>query len=361
MNSRERVLTAFQHKAPDRVPFQFDLCKSLTKHFGKKLGLEPDWTPSYYEDLTFRISSNEIRTKMGSDCIVVGGQVAKGFTPQIVSGDIKTNEFGMHMKPTQLYVEVVKCPLDSVESKADAEAYQMPDAWAEGRVEKAKRDIDRFGKDYFIIGDVELSLFELAWHLVGLEKYMVDMMSDEDWIDVINDKVENWTAGIAEQLVRAGVDALWFGEDLGTQVSMLISPEVWREKFRPRHERIIKKMKAINPDIIIIMHSDGAMAPLLDDFIEMGIEVYNPVQPNVPHSDPQELKDKYGSRISSFGGIDQQALLPQGNIPAIEAEMKKRAKILGAGGGYLMAPAHIIQADVKPETVDAMLQIAGSL
>ncbi|MDR1949478.1 MAG: hypothetical protein LBQ38_08800, partial [Spirochaetaceae bacterium] len=167
--------------------------------------------------------------------------------------------------------------------------------------------------------------------------------------------------GIAEQLVRAGVDAIWLGEDLGSQVSTLISPDTWRDIFRPRHERIIKKLRAINPGILIIMHSDGAVAPLLDDFIEMGIDVYNPVQPNVSGGDPREIAEKYGGRLCFFGGIDQQQLLPQGNVEAIEKEMRFRAAVLGKGGGYLMAPAHIIQADVAPETVEAMLRIALSL
>jgi uroporphyrinogen decarboxylase len=363
MNSRERVLSAFGKGAgkPDRPPFQFDLCRSLIEHFAKKLGMKSDYTISYYEDLSYRISANDIRTALGSDCVVVGGQTARGFTPQTVKDDITTNEFGMHMKPTSLYVEVVKCPLETVESTADAETFPFPDPYAPGRMEKAERDIDRFGKDYFIIGDCELSLFELAWHLTGLEKYMIDMASGEEWIETINDKVEYFTTGIAEQLVRAGVDAIWLGEDLGSQVSTLISPDMWREMFRPRHERIIGKLRAINPEIIIIMHSDGAVAPLLDDFIEMGIDVYNPVQPNVPGSDPAELAAKYGGRISFFGGIDQQQLLPKGNAAEIEREMRSRAAILGKNGGYLMAPAHIIQADVAPETVETMLSIAKTL
>jgi uroporphyrinogen decarboxylase len=363
MNSKERVFAAFKQgiAKPDRIPFQFDLCRSLTEYFGKKLNIECDFTLSYYEDLSYRISANEIRTKMGSDCIVVGGEKAKDFVPQTIKDDITTNEFGMHMKPTALYVEVVKCPLDSVESVEDAKAYAFPDPYAPGRMEKAKRDIDRFGKDYFVIGDCELSLFEMAWHLTGLEKYMIDMACGEDWIETINDKVEYFTTGIAEQLVRSGVDALWFGEDLGSQISTLISPEMWREFFRPRHERIIAKMRALNPNILLIMHSDGAVAPLLDDFIEMGIHVYNPVQPNVTGPDPQQLKDSYGDRLCFFGGIDQQDLLPKGDIRAIEAEMRRRAAILGKDGGYLMAPAHIIQADVNPETVEAMLKIAGTL
>jgi uroporphyrinogen decarboxylase len=363
MTPKERVLTAF-HKLPglpDKMPIQFDLCKQLTDAFGKKLGIAPDYALSYYEDLTCRISANGIRTRLGSDCVVVGGTIASDFTPEVVTGDITKNEFGMHMKPTSLYVEVVKCPLDEANSVSDIEAYAFPDAYASGRFEKAKRDIDRFGKDYFIIGDVELSLFELAWHLTGMEKYLIALMTGEVWIETLNDQVEEWTTGLALQLVDAGVEALWFGEDLGSQTSTLISPEQWREVFKPRHMRMIEKVKTKNPDILIIMHSDGAVAPLLDDFIEMGIEVYNPVQPNVPGGDPKELMERYGGRISFFGGIDQQDLLPKGNRDAIAEEITRRAEIMGKNGGYLMAPAHILQADVSTETVEFMIERVKSL
>ena len=106
MNSKERVFAAFKknNSVPDRVPFQFDLCKKLIEHFGKKLSIESDYTWSYYEDLSYRISANELRTRMGSDCVVVGGQTAKGFKPQAIKDDITANEFGMYMKPTNLYV-----------------------------------------------------------------------------------------------------------------------------------------------------------------------------------------------------------------------------------------------------------------
>ncbi len=109
------------------------------------------------------------------------------------------------------------------------------------------------------------------------------------------------------------------------------------------------------------MHSDGAVAPLIEDFIQMGIEVYNPVQPNVPGGDPSELQQKYGGRICFFGGIDQQGLLPGGDLPAISSEIQRRAAILGSAGGYLMAPAHVIQADVAERTVEHMVSAARSI
>lgn len=360
MTSKERVLRAFRRidGLPDRVPLQFDLCRKLTDHFSKELGIAPDYVWSYYEDLSYRISANALRTAMGSDAIVVGGEVNPAFIPQTIAENVSTNEFGMHMKPTPLYVEVVKAPLEEIESVDDVNAYSFPDAYAPGRFEAAARDIARFGDSHFVLGDVEISIFELAWHLTGMEKYLIGMAGGDPWIQVLNDRVEEWSLGLASQLVDLGVDAIWLGEDLGTQLSMLISPDMWREMFRPRYERMIAALRAKNPNLIMIMHSDGAVAPLLDDFIEMKIDVYNPVQPNVPGSDPRELKDAYGDRICFFGGIDQQELLPTGDEAAIRSEIIRRAAIFGEGGGYLMAPAHIIQADVSPEAVEIMCDTA---
>lgn len=363
MSGRERCLRAFGKIAglPDRVPLQFDLCRSLIEEFGRRLGMAPEYALSYYEDLTYRISANAIRTALGSDCVVVGATVPRGYAPVPAGDGATVNEFGMWMKPTALYMEVVKCPLAEVDSEAALSAYSMPDAFAPSRLDAARRDIDRFGKDFFVIGDVELSLFELAWHLVGMEKYLIDLSMEESWIERLNDEVEEWTTSLALQLVSLGVDAIWLGEDLGTQTSMLISPDMWRERFKPRYARLIARLKRANPGLLVAFHSDGAVAPLIEDFIELGVDIYNPVQPNVPGSEPRLLQEKYGGRISFFGGIDQQALLPAGDALAIRREVAERARIMGEKGGYLMAPAHIIQADVSPETVLCLCEAVKAL
>jgi uroporphyrinogen decarboxylase len=363
MSGRERVLKALGkiEGLPDRVPLQFDLCRSLTEEFGRRLGMTPEYALSYYEDLTYRISANAIRTALGSDCVVVGATVPRGFAAAPAGDGVTINEFGMWMKPTALYMEVVKCPLASADSEADLDAYTLPDPYAPGRLDAARRDIERFEKDFFVIGDVELSLFELAWHLVGMEKYLIDFSLEKPWIEKLNDRVEQWTTALALQLISLGVDAIWLGEDLGTQTSMLISPDMWRERLKPRYARIIARLKRANPRLLVAFHSDGAVAPLIDDFIELGVDIYNPVQPNVPGSEARELQDRYGGRIAFFGGIDQQVLLPSGDLEAIRREVKTRARIMGERGGYLMAPAHIIQADVAPETVLGLCDAVKSL
>jgi uroporphyrinogen decarboxylase len=356
MNSKERVRTALTRCGiPDRIPLQFDLCKSLIEHFSKLFEVDPGYRWSYYEDLSYRISANEIRTRLGSDCVVVGGTIAAGFKPIPVEGGITINEFGMKMKPTQLYVEVVEPPLKNASSVKDIEEYHFPDPNAPGRFTMAAEDIKKYGEKYFVIGDCELSLFELAWQLTGLETHLMAMAMQEKWLDALYDRVEYWTTQLALSLAGLGVDALWFGEDLGSQTSTLMSPEMWRKTFKLRYLRMFERIRKVNPDVIFMMHSDGAVAPLLDDFIEMGIQVYNPVQPNVPGSDPKALKARYGDSISFFGGIDQQDLLPHGDVEAIRREIRYRCEVLGANGGYLLAPAHILQADVTPETIQVMI------
>ncbi len=139
---------------------------------------------------------------------------------------------------------------------------------------------------------------------------------------------------------------------------MMISPRMWRRIFKPRYAELFQEFKAANPGLLIMYHSDGAVAPILPDLIEIGLDVFNPVQPNVPGHDPQELKDKFGDRLSFWGAIDQQYLLPKGTPEQIEADVAEKIRILGAGGGYMVAPAHIIQSDVSLENVEAFIAAA---
>jgi uroporphyrinogen decarboxylase len=97
------------------------------------------------------------------------------------------------------------------------------------------------------------------------------------------------------------------------------------------------------------------VAPILDDLVEIGMDVFNPVQPNVPGHEPTDLKSKLGDRLSFWGAIDQQHLLPNGNAAQIARDVEQKIRVLGAGGGYMCSPAHIIQADTSMENVEAFI------
>ena len=361
MKPRDRVLYALRRDGlPDRVPLQFDLCRSLLEAFGTKLGIPVDYTTSYYEDLTYRISANALRTALGSDCVVVGGGLPSGYSHPAIDADAQqrtvVNEFGMVMRQGALYMEVVEAPLANVSSADEVRRFPMPDPLAAGRFDGAAADIARFKDDYYIIGDLELTMFEMAWHMVGLEKTMIDMSMGEPYFGVLLDRVMEFTIGVGKRLVELGVDAIWCGDDFGSQNGMLISPAMWRTVFKPRFAELFAELKATNPEVLIAYHSDGAVAPILDDLVEIGMDVFNPVQPNVPGHDPHTLKARLGDRLSFWGAIDQQHLLPHASVAEIERDVAEKIAALGAGGGYLCAPAHIIQADTSIENVEAFIE-----
>lgn len=356
MNSRERVKTALTRSGvPDRVPLQFDLCRALTDAFGEKYGIPIHYTTSYFEDVTYRISANELRTAMGSDCVIVGGSLPRGYSHPVPKEGQIINEFGMLMEQGPLYMQTIEAPLAEASTVQDVLNHPMPDPYAEGRFDDAKKYVEMYKDEYFIIGDLELTMFEMSWHMVGLEKFMIDMAMGEDYIEALIDRVKEFSLGIAKQLVEIGVDAIWFGDDFGAQNGMLISPNMWRQIFKPRYAELWQEVRNMDPDMIIAYHTDGAVAPILADLAEIGMDVFNPVQPNVPGHEPQALKDQFGERFAFWGAIDQQYLLPQGTPAEIEADVAEKIRILGAGGGYMCAPAHIIQADVSLENVEAFI------
>ena len=356
MNSRTRVLAALRRTGiPDRVPLQFDLCRSLLESFSLKYGIPVHYSPSYYEDLMYRTSGNELRVAMGSDCVVVGAGLPAGYQHRQTADGCIVNEFGMKMRQGPLYMEVIECPLANAASVEDIEDFQFPDPLADGRYEDAKQAIARYKGEYFVIGDVELTIFEMAWHLVGMEKFMADMAMGEPYIDALLNKCQAFSIGVARQLAGLGVDGIWTGDDFGGQNGMLISPRSWRRIFKPRFAQVFAAIKAVNPDVLVMYHCDGAIAPILDDLIEIGMDVFNPVQPNVPGHEPEALKSSFGGRLSFWGAIDQQYLLPRGTAAEIEADVAEKIRVLGAGGGYLCSPAHIVQADTSPASFEAFI------
>jgi uroporphyrinogen decarboxylase len=357
MNSKQRVTLALTRTGlPDRVPVQFDLSRPLCEYFSSLLGIPALYTTAYYEDVTYRISANELRLAMGSDCVIVGASLPAGYTHPVDNRGYMINEFGMVMRPGPLYMEVVTHPLAHAEYASDIEGFPFPDPLAAGRYDDAAGLIARYHEEYFIVGDMELTMYDMMQQLVGTEKLLVDMAEGKPYIEPLIEKCANFALAVGLRLVEMGVDGVWSGDDFGAQNGMVISPRMWRRYFKEQYRRIYASLKSADPHIIIMQHCDGAVAPILGDWIEVGMQVFNPVQPNVPGHEPEDLKSKFGDRMSFWGAIDQQKLLPFGTPAEIEADVKAKIAVLGRDGGYMAAPAHIIQADTPPENVFAFIE-----
>ena len=334
------------------------MCRSLLETLGSRHGIPLRYTDAWYEDLTYRISGNELRIAMGSDCVVVGIGLPRGYAHRVDADGSTVNEFGMRLRPGQHWVELVESPLRHVTSVAEVEDFQFPDPLADGRYHDAAHYIAKYGKEYFVIGDIEITIFAMMRHLVGMEKLLMDIAAGEPYVEVLREKALKFSLAAGRKLTALGVDGIWAGDDFGGQNGLLISPGMFRRFFKEPYRRLYSGLKAVNPNVLIMQHSDGAIAPILDDWIEAGMEVFNPVQPGVPGHEPEDLKRRFGDRLAFWGGIDQQYLLPMGTPRQIREEVKRRIGILGAGGGYMIAPAHILQADTPEENIDAFLDAA---
>jgi uroporphyrinogen decarboxylase len=359
MNSRERVLRAFKRiqGLPDRVPVQFDLCRQLSDYFGELMGIPVNYTNSLYEDVTYRISANELRVAMGSDVVITGAAVSDDFKMEKGEDGTWLNEYKMRLRQGDIYVDVIDHPLKNAETISDVKAFQFPDINAPGRFRDAENLIKKYQDSFLIIGDIEVTVFALARQLVGMEKLLTDMMLQMEYVIPLFEACAEYQTQIGIKLIELGVNAIWIGDDFGTQTSLIMSPDTFREQLKPIYKRMADRFKQSKPDIVLILHSDGAVSELLDDIHEIGFNVFNPVQPGVPGHSPRELKNRFGKKFAFWGAIDQQHLLPKGSDRELEEDIIDKIKVLGKDGGYMIAPAHILQNDIRPERVLKFLEL----
>jgi uroporphyrinogen decarboxylase len=232
--------------------------------------------------------------------------------------------------------------------------YRLPDPYAPGRFDVAKEHSQRYGQEYALLGVIECTVFEMAWNLVGLEQFLTDMALGTDYVGVLLDEVANYSIGIGLELIKLGADIMLTGDDLGMDVGPMMSLPMWREHLKPRLKGVFDAYKAAKPDIILAYHSCGSVLTFIDELIEIGMEVLNPIQVTAHGMDSAKLKRTYGHQLAFCGGIDQRHLLPTGTPAQVEAEVRKRMLEMGQGGGYIVAPTHDIQSDTPPKNVLTM-------
>ncbi len=351
MNQRERFLKTINGHIPDRPP----TFVTLTPQMAKKLA---DATGMPYEEpvdslLSTRISHTKLLTALGNDCVGIAAAAPKDRPTVTRENGIKVNEWGMTFKSTGLYDEFYEYPLAGAESVKDIETYDFPDPFAEGRFDHAVRAVREYSSQYGIIADLETSFFETSWYLTGLEKFLMDMMMGTPYVEALLDRVMEINTEIGKELIRIGADMIWCGDDYGGQSGMLLDPEQWRVLFKPRIRQMFDEFRKVNPGIKIAWHSCGSIIPIIPDFIEIGLDVLNPLQPLAKDMTPEKLKGEFGKDLIFFGGIDVQDLLPNGTPEEVKKEVKRRIGIFGEGGKYIVAPAHNIQPDTPVGNVMA--------
>jgi uroporphyrinogen decarboxylase len=170
------------------------------------------------------------------------------------------------------------------------------------------------------------------------------------------DTIMEYTTQVVAEAVSYDIDAFFLMDDWGQQEGLLISPAMWREYFKPGMKKLFATVK--DKGLRLFFHSCGDIQCLIPELIEMGLDVLNPFQPEV--MDVYEIKRKYGDRLSFYGGVSTQKLLPYGTVGEVEADIRERIRILGEKGGCILAPAHAVQSDVPVENILKMIEVMQS-
>ena len=349
MNSKERVLTTFANRTPDRVPINYTanpgINERLIKHFKVKDG-------------------DELINVLGVDFRGVG--VTKYLGPKlhkdIPERGVKVNDWGMHTRWIEHesggYLDFCDFPLQNA-TEEEVANWPMPDPDKfdfSGVQEHCKKN-----KEYALyVGGAGLGdIINSSGMVRGMEQVLVDLMTDEPAGLLLAKRRVDINLEITRRTIEAAkgaVDFLWMGEDLGTQIAPMISLELYRRAIRPFHQKIIDMAKSFKLPVMI--HTCGSSSWAYEDFIEMGINVVDTLQPEAANMSPEYLKKKFGGRLAFHGCISTAGPVAFGKVEDTVKYCEKTLDIMMPGGGYCFAPTHALQDNSPTENVLAMYETA---
>ena len=218
----------------------------------------------------------------------------------------------------------------------------------------------------FVIGAdaIKAGVLMNSLQMRGYDKFFMDLAIDEPFAEAMMDRIlatlkEMWSRYLEE--VGEYVQLAYVTDDLGSQTSLLVSPRMFRKLIKPRMKELHDHIKSC-ADVQLMFHSDGAVLPLLDDFVDMNVDILNPVQTSVSGLDDTfALKEAFGDRLSFHGAIDVQQMMPNATTAELEQEIARRIYDLGRNGGFILAPCHNIGHDIPPENVVTLFEKARQL
>jgi len=363
MTAKERVLAAINHKTSDRLPFDFWGTKECINTLIQKFQCKD------YEDL-LRYLSVDIRYIYGSGAIYEGGESLLEPTVKYIGPRLKTFKDGtfkdlwgairkfIRVRSGDIYREVIKPPLKEVTTVKQIEEYKgWPDPewfdYSTIATECKKR------RDHAIVfgGMPGMgTLFIQCWYMRGLDQILMDLVLNPKIAGAIVEKVAEFQIKYHTCIFEKAskwIDILQIGDDYGTEKGLMISPQLFRKFFAPYLKKLVDIAKKYN--LKVMLHSDGNIRKLIPEFIDIGIDILNPIQwGGIPEMNPKELKKEFGKYICFHGAIDTQQFLPSATPNDVKKYVEDMIKVLGYNGGFIVSPTHTIELDVPIENVIAL-------
>ena len=352
MLPRERLLTACRRGQPDRVPYTFSFTPYVQQVFERETGATD--AAEYFEFDARSVGLEPTKKQTDFTCY---------YSDVDLPDNAEFDEWGVALVPpaaedpsTRHFRHRIS-PLRNATSTEEVEAFPFPDLDADYRSEGMAAEVESIkARGLTVQGGIGFSTFDYSWLVRGIDNFMMDMIANPEMTAAIMDRVVAILRGAIRNYVQAGVDIVIWGEDVGTERAMMISPAIWRQWIKPRFRSMIQAAKAINPDVVIWYHSCGYIEPIIPDLIEIGVEVLNPIQPEA--MDPARIKRLFGDHLAFWGTVGVQRTMPFGTPDDVRAEVKERIETVGKGGGFVLAPAHVLEPEVPWQNVLAFVEAA---
>lgn len=350
MTSKERIHTVFAREIPDRVPIYYLANPGIDGRLKAHFGLAPD----DHEGL-LRALKVDIRAVFAP---YTGPKLHK----DIPERKVFVNDWGTHLRyvehETGGYMDYCDFPLEHADEETIANwPMPNPDHFDYGDI---AAQCKRHGDFAVYVGNAGLGdIINSNGMLRGMEQALIDLITDDPAGLLLAKRRTDINAKILYRTLEAakgGVDFVWMGEDLGTQIAPMISLETYRKNVRPFHEKIVGVARSFG--VPILMHSCGSSSWAYDDYIEMGITAVESIQPEAKDMDPKYLKKKYGDRLSLWGCISTAGPVATGSVQDTIDYCKKTLANMMPDGGYAFGPSHELQDNSPTENVVAMYKTA---
>jgi uroporphyrinogen decarboxylase len=374
-SSRARLLMTLAHQEPNRIPLDLGSTQVTGIHviayqrLREVLGLSPVEAQMCDSIQGLALPDPDVIECLGVD--VRGLFPLNSHNWQIAereNGEYWSylDEWGItHRKPRAdgLYYSLWKAPLDKPElTIQDITNHPWPRLDDPQRIAGLRQLAETYRADGYavVLKDPFAGLFEMAQRIVGMENLLVMMATNKSLAVAIFDKLVELKLAFWEmalpQLADV-VDVISQADDYGTQISQIISPKMFREQLKPRWKIIFNRLKVLAPNARRFLHSCGNVRPLIPDYIELGVDILNPVHVRAAGMEPVALKHDFGDVLVFWGGgVDTQGVLPMGTPQEVREDVRRNIEALAPGGGYVFNPVHNIQADVPAENLLAMYE-----
>lgn len=340
MTPRENLLAVLRREGMEEVPFDISLSPHQQQVFRDQTAADD---PSAWFRLQHRFIGVSL-TPTGDTRGFFNAELPEGTT---------FDRWGVAHAPgsaAAMHMTRLLPPLAGDVSLGDVESYPLPEVGTAQEVAEAVRVVHDAG--YAAMGGMGQTIWETAWAIRSMEDLMVDMLDEDERATVLLDRITEIAVRRAVAYAQGGCDIVLLGDDIGMQSTPMMSVDLWRRELKPRLARVIDAIRGESADTQVFYHSCGFVEPFIDDLIDVGVQILNPVQPESMSF--ASLHNRYSDRLSFWGTIGTQTTMPFGTPEEVRAEVWANVARCRDVGGLVIGPTHLVEPEVPWENILAI-------